>query len=1365
MATTLTSNTFTSTYKDDFKDSDSYHRILFNTGVALQARELTQIQTMLQKQITRMGDNVFKEGAVVKPGGANLNPKYEFIKLDPATDVTQVTSWIGQKFLGGTSSITVKILEYVAATGGDAGTVYVQYTSTGNTGGTTTTRVTPGETLNSVAPLAGQSIIVQTTNTAADPAVGAGLLGTLKSGVYYARGHFVFTEDQSKIVKKYSDQLDDTLGFKVVEDIVTTSDDTGLFDNQGAIPNTSAPGADRYRIKLTIALESEMTASDNFVPVAKIVDGVIYNTNKTVDAYNIPNELIAKRIAENSGDYIVKPYTANFELDSENTHLLLKVSDGVAVVDGFRAARNFPTSMRIRKPTATKKIDNDGVAIDFGNYVIVNPLIDSSGNTPNIATLEKLNLQDSDVYSAGATIGTARVKSVTEDGAKYRFHLFDVRMNSGQAFRDVKSIGTSSTNYFKPEREGTPAKTVLKETTKNTSIFPLPNIRPANIESISYTAQRRFQATAVGGTATLTNLSGNPGETYTNTGDWVVSAVDSDIITSGLTITGNGTVSASISGLPSSTMTVEVLAYVKKSQASLKTKTLTTRTISVAGSQSQIKLGKADIYDIVEHVKAADSSVSFANRYTLDNGQRDNHYDIGALNLDAGQTAPADSASIKYRYFEHTTSGDFFAAQSYASPITYKDIPSFRQTSGSVIKLFNALDFRSVKDGTDSEFSNTSAGARVLELPQPGQLVEADITYHLAETGKLVIDKQGIIRFVRGNAAFNPPYPPKPDETLALYDIRLNANTLNDSDVFTRKIDHRRFTMKDIGVLENRVSKLEEFASLSALEIDTKHFQVLDSAGTDRTKSGFVVDNFVDHTRSATNLVDYRAAIDPIEKVLRPAFKDQNVRLIYDSAGSTNTIRKGDNVYLAHTESTYIDQNLASKSISINPFSVVIYDGVITLSPASDEWREVDRLPNKVVQGGTRLANFNAFNWGNWAWNWAGVPLENLNVGSNVNRFGNQVNRVVSEETVLDVIEDRVLQTALLHFCRARKVFFKCEGLRPDTRVFTFFDGTNISDFTKTVAGTTGFEFYGSGDSDFGNSLKDITSHPDTPTTVMKTDANGTITGNFIIPNNETTKFRVGTKEFKIMDISANNEKDAACIARAPFTAKGWLDTKEATVASTRVLNVQGFTVSYDHSSGDDGGDDGPDGGNNAAPAGTNSGYSNDAQATDPGPSGGNAANGGDDPTGNTDGGVGPAGDTLCLLEDMKVMLNGKISEVTNVNVGDRLTFGFKTSTVTKVMKVHPRQGYYIINNELKITNDHPVLAKRKLHSKASWTRTEDLVIGDYINNTKVESIKFINKLVNTVNIETDRDEFDVYCGKNVYTVHGHYEERLQKAS
>ena len=54
MSTDLTKNTFSSTYKDDFLDSDNYHRILFNSGRALQARELTQLQTITQSEISRM---------------------------------------------------------------------------------------------------------------------------------------------------------------------------------------------------------------------------------------------------------------------------------------------------------------------------------------------------------------------------------------------------------------------------------------------------------------------------------------------------------------------------------------------------------------------------------------------------------------------------------------------------------------------------------------------------------------------------------------------------------------------------------------------------------------------------------------------------------------------------------------------------------------------------------------------------------------------------------------------------------------------------------------------------------------------------------------------------------------------------------------------------------------------------------------------------------------------------------------------------------------------------------------------------------------------------------------------------------------
>ena len=82
MTRDFTRDLFASTYKDDFADSAGFHRILFNSGKALQARELTQLQTILQNQIQRFGDNIFKEGAVVKPGGANINPKYEFVNAN-----------------------------------------------------------------------------------------------------------------------------------------------------------------------------------------------------------------------------------------------------------------------------------------------------------------------------------------------------------------------------------------------------------------------------------------------------------------------------------------------------------------------------------------------------------------------------------------------------------------------------------------------------------------------------------------------------------------------------------------------------------------------------------------------------------------------------------------------------------------------------------------------------------------------------------------------------------------------------------------------------------------------------------------------------------------------------------------------------------------------------------------------------------------------------------------------------------------------------------------------------------------------------------------------------------------------------------
>ena len=121
-------------------------------------------------------------------------------------------------------------------------------------------------------------------------------------------------------------------------------------------------------------------------------------------------------------------------------------------------------------------------------------------------------------------------------------------------------------------------------------------------------------------------------------------------------------------------------------------------------------------------------------------------------------------------------------------------------------------------------------------------------------------------------------------------------------------------------------------------------------------------------------------------------------------------------------------------------------------------------------------------------------------------------------------------------------------------------------------------------------SLKNVTSHPNTASNLV-TDAKGTVEGSVVIPNNANLRIRTGSKEFKIMDISSNNEENAASIAKAVYTATGYLDTKDQTFASTRILNIQGLAVqTHRHYGGDDGGDGGPSDGGTTIDADNNHG-------------------------------------------------------------------------------------------------------------------------------------------------------------------------------
>ena len=80
-------------YYDDFDENKKYLRLLFKPGYAVQARELTQIQSLLQNQVERFGNHIFRNGSVVS-GGQFFVQQTASLKLDSGyagtdIDVTQ----------------------------------------------------------------------------------------------------------------------------------------------------------------------------------------------------------------------------------------------------------------------------------------------------------------------------------------------------------------------------------------------------------------------------------------------------------------------------------------------------------------------------------------------------------------------------------------------------------------------------------------------------------------------------------------------------------------------------------------------------------------------------------------------------------------------------------------------------------------------------------------------------------------------------------------------------------------------------------------------------------------------------------------------------------------------------------------------------------------------------------------------------------------------------------------------------------------------------------------------------------------------------------------------------------------------------
>ena len=122
-------------YFDDFDKNKKFNKVLFKPGTPVQARELTTLQSILQDQIEKFGQHMFKEGSIVIPGTTNYDDQYYSVKIESTFFGVPVESYfdklIGLEIKGKTSGVTAVVKSVLKASQSvqNATTIYVKYLS------------------------------------------------------------------------------------------------------------------------------------------------------------------------------------------------------------------------------------------------------------------------------------------------------------------------------------------------------------------------------------------------------------------------------------------------------------------------------------------------------------------------------------------------------------------------------------------------------------------------------------------------------------------------------------------------------------------------------------------------------------------------------------------------------------------------------------------------------------------------------------------------------------------------------------------------------------------------------------------------------------------------------------------------------------------------------------------------------------------------------------------------------------------------------------------------------------------------------------------------------------------------------------
>ena len=468
--------------------------------------------------------------------------------------------------------------------------------------------------------------------------------------------------------------------------------------------------------------------------------------------------------------------------------------------------------------------------------------------------------------------------------------------------------------------------------------------------------------------------------------------------------------------------------------------------------------------------------VDRTSNYTLEKGHKDQYCDYSRIIRNDKSAIPSKKLLVIYDQYQVASgnNGDFFTVNSYPEERYSKDLPRISGISASDI-----LDYRPrvkpfvYSGGGASPFAFSS---REFESTNPYVITPNESTFlglnfYLGRIDKLLVSHDEGMDVFMGESAENPVDPSINSDAMEIATIILPPYLYDVRDAEIRLKDNRRFTMRDIGALEKRIENLEQITSLTALELDTKSFQIKDANGLNRFKTGFVVNEFkdrqfIDFSPEAGSKCD--VDVENKELISTVDFWSMNPELALNTGIDVKTAdmnsnlelldpnckKTGDLITLDYEEVDWLEQPQATNVENVNPFNVVAFSGLIVLDPPSDNWtRTIYTNTIRIESTGARwVENTNivsdvktkcATTTKKGPWYQHGYQRKrNITTTTQCTRRIEKSfsNTLVGPSEEKDYIESTKVTSQVDPFMRSRNVAFYASGLKPLTKHYHFLD-------------------------------------------------------------------------------------------------------------------------------------------------------------------------------------------------------------------------------------------------------------------------------------------------------------------------------------